>query len=116
MDAGDLDMALGDDESLVASQPEQGDGRQQLARGGWGMLVFVLGVACGITAAIFMPGFLTDHGSVVLGIVLGALLFVLVVLSLVFVFRQPLWRWFFRRGEIEVTRFAAPLEIGRAHV
>lgn len=79
------------------------------ARAGLGVLLFVLGVACGIPAAIFMPGFLTDHGSVVLGIVLGAMLFVTVILSLAFVFREPLWRWIFRRTEVELTRFAGPL-------
>ncbi|MCZ4290040.1 pentapeptide repeat-containing protein [Hoeflea alexandrii] len=108
MDAGDLDMALGDDESLSAAEAPR-PAAQRGVRTGWGALVFLLGVASGVPVAIFMPGFLSDHGSVVLGIVLGALLFVLVVLSLIFVFRQPLWRWFFRRGEIEVTRFAGPL-------
>jgi len=108
MDAGDLDAMLGDDErgSPVLNSTPARDWRY---RGGSAMLVFIIGVACGIPVAIFMPGFLTDHGSVVLGIVLGAFLFVTVVLSLIFVFRQPLWRWVFQRTEIEVTRFAGPL-------
>ncbi|OCW58619.1 hypothetical protein AWJ14_05630 [Hoeflea olei] len=108
MDAGDLDAALGDDETgraAVTVKPARDGG----FAGASALLVFVIGLACGIPAAIFMPGFLTDHGSVVLGIVLGAFLFVTVVLSLVFVFRQPLWRWVFKRTEIEVTRFAGPL-------
>ncbi|MEM5474307.1 pentapeptide repeat-containing protein [Hoeflea sp. AS60] len=109
MDAGDLDALLGDDEKASTQASINQSGARRSARAGWGMLVFVLGVACGIPAAIFMPGFLTDHGSVVLGIVLGALLFVLVILSLIFVFRQPLWRWVFKRSEVEVTRFAGPL-------
>lgn len=109
MDAGDLDAVLGENESPSALEPVDQTGTGRGARAGWGMLVFVLGVACGIPAAIFMPGFLTDHGSVVLGIVLGALLFTLVVLSLIFVFRQPLWRWVFQRSEVEMTRFAGPL-------
>ncbi|MBU2484096.1 MAG: pentapeptide repeat-containing protein [Alphaproteobacteria bacterium] len=109
MDAGDLDVALGDDESLSAAKDPRPAAAHRGVRTGWGALVFMLGVACGIPVAIFMPGFLSDHGSVVLGIVLGALLFVLVVLSLIFVFRQPLWRWLFRRTEVEVTRFAGPL-------
>lgn len=110
LDASDLDAELGDDDAAAMPRfsHSSNEGRG-FGRAGWGMLVFVLGVACGVPAAIFMPGFLTDHGSVVLGIILGALLFVLVVLSLVFVFRQPLWRWMFRRTEIEVTRFAGPL-------
>lgn len=109
-DASDLDAALSDDEDAAGRQLEAGKERSRSAgRSGVGFLLFVLGVACGIPAAIFMPGFLSDHGSVVLGIILGALLFVLVILSLVFVFRQPLWRWMFRRSEIEVTRFAGPL-------
>lgn len=110
LDASDLDEALGDGDAATmlgdtARQEMQFGG----GRAGLGFLIFVLGIACGIPAAIFMPGFLSDHGSVVLGIILGALLFVLVILSLVFVFRQPLWRWMFRRSEIEVTRFAGPL-------
>lgn len=110
LDASDLDAELGDDDGAAMPRfsHSSNEGRG-FGRAGWGMLVFVLGVACGVPAAIFMPGFLTDHGSVVLGIILGALLFVLVVLSLVFVFRQPLWRWMFRRTEVEVTRFAGPL-------
>lgn len=105
MDVSDLDAVLDD----ADTPPELGGLRQPGTRTGWGMLVFVLGVACGVPVAIFMPGFLTDHGSVVLGIVLGALLFTLVILSLIFVFRQPLWRWVFQRSEIEVAQFAGPL-------
>lgn len=110
MDAGDLNAVLGDNTSRATAEPpmNQSEARRGV-RTGWGMLVFVLGVACGVPVAIFMPGFLSDHGSVVLGIVLGALLFALVILSLVFVFRQPLWRWVFQRSEVEVTRFAGPL-------
>ena len=110
MDAGDLNAVLGDNTSRATTEPpmNQSEARRGV-RTGWGMLVFVLGVACGVPVAIFMPGFLSDHGSVVLGIVLGALLFALVILSLVFVFRQPLWRWVFQRSEVEVTRFAGPL-------
>ena len=108
MDSVELDAGLDDEERPSFVEPRK-SASQRGARAGWGALVFVLGVACGIPAAIFMPGFLTDHGSVVLGIVLGALLFVLVVLSLIFVFRQPLWRWVFRRSEVEVTQFAGPL-------
>lgn len=110
IDASDLDEVLADADTatLLGDRPEP-EIRFGGARAGLGFLIFVLGIACGIPAAIFMPGFLSDHGSVVLGIILGALLFVLVILSLVFVFRQPLWRWLFRRSEIEVTRFAGPL-------
>ena len=105
MDASDLDAVLGDGDI----PPGTGGGSQRGTRAGWGMLVFVLGIACGVPVAFFMPGFLSDHGSVVLGIVLGALLFTLVILSLIFVFRQPLWRWVFQRTEVEVTQFAGPL-------
>ncbi|MDF1609610.1 pentapeptide repeat-containing protein [Hoeflea sp. YIM 152468] len=110
LDAMDLDAVLGDEENSALKPQASNQARARPAyRGGTAILVFVLGVACGIPAAIFMPGFLTDHGSVVLGIVLGALLFALVVLSLIFVFRQPLWRWVFQRTEVEVTQFAGPL-------
>lgn|GEM_PF-1891420 len=96
IDAGDLDAALGGDESRSAAiTGRQSPGRG--FRGGSAMLVFIIGVACGIPAAIFMPGFLSDHGSVMLGIVLGAFLFVTIALSMVFVLRQPLWRWLFQR-------------------
>ena len=108
MDAGDLDAAFGDDESRSAALTSKPPQHRRFV-GGSALLVFIIGVACGIPAAIFMPGFLTDHGSVVLGIVLGAFLFVTVVLALIFVFRQPLWRWVFKRTEVEVTRFASPL-------
>ncbi|MDP2119497.1 MAG: pentapeptide repeat-containing protein [Hoeflea sp.] len=108
MDASDLDAALGDDPRAPPASQAKPD-RDWRYRGGSAMLVFIIGVACGIPVAIFMPGFLTDHGSVVLGIVLGAFFFVTIVLSMIFVFRQPLWRWVFQRTEVEVTRFAGPL-------
>ncbi|MCY0096072.1 pentapeptide repeat-containing protein [Hoeflea ulvae] len=108
IDGAEQDAASGNDRGRsTAVTGEASQGRR--FHGGSAMIVFVLGVACGVPAAIFMPGFLSEHGSVVLGIVLGAILFVTVVLSLVFVFRQPLWRWLFQRTEIEVTRFAGPL-------
>lgn len=108
MDAGDLDAALGDDDSRSAMLAGTQSPRNRF-QGGSAILVFIIGVACGIPAAIFMPGFLSDHGSVVLGIVLGAFLFVTIVLSVAFVLRQPLWRWLFQRTEVEVTKFAGPL-------
>ncbi|KGF67073.1 hypothetical protein LL06_24355 [Hoeflea sp. BAL378] len=108
METGDLNAPFRNDPGRPASmtlKPSPASG----FFGGSAVLVFIIGVACGIPAAIFMPGFISEHGSVVLGIVLGAFLFVTIVLVLVFLFRQPLWRWLFKRTEIEVTRFASPL-------
>ena len=106
LDGGEPDRGRGESRpAVVTGRPSPGNG----SRGWSAMLVFVIGVACGIPAAIFMPGFFADHGSVVLGIVLGAFLFITIVLAMVFVFREPLWRWLFQRTEVEVTRFARPL-------
>tara|TARA_R110002020_G_scaffold137805_4_gene307446 strand:- start:266 stop:1927 length:1662 start_codon:yes stop_codon:yes gene_type:complete len=108
MDAGDLDAVLGSDGRRPAPLTDTPSSDSGFV-GGSALLVFIIGVACGIPAAIFMPGFISDHGSVVLGIVLGAFLFVTVVLVMVFAFRQQLWRFVFQRTEVEVTRFAGPL-------
>jgi len=85
------------------------DERRPGYRAGISFMLFSLGIACGVPAALFMPSFLTDYGTAVLSIVLGALLFATVLMTLVFVFREPIWRILFQRSEIEISKFAGPL-------
>lgn len=74
-----------------------------------GLFLFCIGIACGVPAALFLPTFLADYGTAVLSIVLGAMLFATVLMVIIFIFREPIWHYLFRRTEIQVSQFAAPL-------
>jgi uncharacterized protein YjbI with pentapeptide repeats len=72
-------------------------------------LVFAIGIACGVPAALFLPTFLSDYGAAVLSIILGAMLFAAILMAILFIFRAALFRWLFKRSEVEISRFAGPL-------
>lgn len=73
------------------------------------VLVFMIGIACGVPAALFMPTFLSDYGAAVLSIILGAMLFAVILMVMLFIFRAALFRWLFKRSEVEISKFAGPL-------
>ncbi len=84
-------------------------------RAGFGFILFLLGVAVGAPFAVFFPDFLSENGRGIVLLILGAMLFVLLVFAVVFILREPIWRFIFRRGEIELARFAGPLaDVARA--
>ncbi|UYO00806.1 MAG: pentapeptide repeat-containing protein [Devosia sp.] len=73
------------------------------------VLVFVLGVVTGFPLATTGVQFLTENLGQVLTVLLVLLLVALVIATLLFIFRKQIWGSLFRRGEIEMERFAQPL-------
>ncbi|CAN0461672.1 unnamed protein product, partial [Ectocarpus fasciculatus] len=52
-------------------------------RAGIGLLLFALGIACGLPVAIFLPNLLTGYGQSILSVIMGALLFATILLSII---------------------------------
>lgn len=75
----------------------------------FGLVVFVLGFVCGIPIAMFAPSMVADYGQLVITVILSVLFALALILSVVFALRDRIWRWLFRRSEIELSRFAGPL-------
>lgn len=74
-----------------------------------GFVVFVLGFVCGVPLAMFAPSLVAEYGRVVIGAVLFVLFAIALLLAVLFLLRDRIWRWAFRRGEIELWRLAEPL-------
>ena len=95
---------------IVSSGPEApADERRAGLQTALSLLIFAIGLACGVPAALFMPTFLSDYGAAVLSIVLGAMLFAVVLMAILFIFRASLFKWMFKRTEVEISKFAGPL-------
>ncbi len=108
-----IDNPEGGEESVtvvVSSPPETpADERRAGFQTAMIFLVFIIGIACGVPAALFLPTFLSDYGAAVLSIILGAMLFAVILMAMLFIFRAALFRWLFRRSEVEISKFAGPL-------
>ncbi|MAY63231.1 MAG: hypothetical protein CML29_13565 [Rhizobiales bacterium] len=95
---------------IVSSGPEApADERRAGFQTALSLLIFAIGLACGVPAALFMPTFLSDYGAAVLSIILGAMLFAVVLMAILFIFRASLFKWMFKRTEVEISKFAGPL-------
>ena len=95
---------------VVSSGPETPDDEKRASyQSALIFLVFMIGIACGVPAALFLPTFLSDYGAAVLAIILGAMLFAVILMVILFIFRASLFRWLFRRSEVEISKFAGPL-------
>jgi len=78
------------------------------------LVVFIIGVVVGFPLATFGVGFVTDNAGVVFGLLFGFLVLALVVAGVLMIFRRQIWQGLFKRGEVEMERFARPLsEVAR---
>lgn len=80
-----------------------------LAMAGIAIVVFVIGVVVGFPVATFGVEFLTQNAGMVFGLLFGFFVLVLLVAGVVLIFRQQIWQSLFKRGEVEMERFARPL-------
>ncbi|MGV3491728.1 MAG: pentapeptide repeat-containing protein [Devosia sp.] len=81
---------------------------------GIALVVFIIGVVVGFPIATFGVEFLTNNAGMVFGLLFGFLVLVLVIAAGVTIFRQQIWQGLFKRGEVEMERFARPLsEVAR---
>ncbi|MEL6201163.1 MAG: pentapeptide repeat-containing protein [Pseudomonadota bacterium] len=74
-----------------------------------GFVTFILGIALGIPLAFLAPSLVTEYGRFALAVILTVMFTMLLVLSILFLLRERLWQLIFRRGEVELKRFAEPL-------
>jgi uncharacterized protein YjbI with pentapeptide repeats len=96
-----------------------GRGRRKRKRGnsfstgrsgvGVGLMLFALGLFCGIPMAFFGFDYFVEYSAGVFGFLLGLLGTSIILMVLVLVFRRPIWQRLYSRGEIEVEKLAAPL-------
>ncbi|MCR9124392.1 MAG: pentapeptide repeat-containing protein [Phyllobacteriaceae bacterium] len=98
-------------DELPEGRPDGEPGYRYLPRRSFpfGLVVFVLGFVCGIPIAMFAPSMVADYGQLVITVILSVLFALALILSMVFALRDRIWRWLFRRSEIELSRFAGPL-------
>jgi hypothetical protein len=81
---------------------------------GIAVVVFIIGVVIGFPLATFGVEFVTNNSGAVFGILFGFLVLVLLVGGTVAIFRKQIWGMLFKRGEVEMERFARPLaEVAR---
>ncbi|MEO1747797.1 MAG: pentapeptide repeat-containing protein [Pseudomonadota bacterium] len=125
--AGDGDGSTGgdgiglDDVLRTAAQATGAAGaasefREELREGGstgfgiaLGFVTFLLGIALGIPLAFMAPNLVTEYGRFALAVILTVMFTMLLMLSILFLLRERLWQMIFRRGEVELKRFAEPL-------
>lgn len=85
-----------------------------VAMAGIAIVVFIIGVVVGFPVATFGVEFLTQNAGVVFGLLFGFFVLVLLIAGFVLIFRQQIWQSLFKRGEVEMERFARPLsEVAR---
>lgn len=85
-----------------------------MATMGIALVVFIIGVVVGFPLATFGVEFVTANGGLVFGLLFGFLVLVLVVTAILMIFRRQIWESLFKRGEVEMERFARPLsEVAR---
>lgn len=81
---------------------------------GISLVVFIIGVVIGFPLATFGVEFVTNNSGAVFGILFGFLVLILLVGGTVAIFRKQIWGMLFKRGEVEMERFARPLaEVAR---
>lgn len=76
---------------------------------GIALVVFVIGVVVGYPLATFGVEFLTSNAGMVFGVLFGFFVLVLVIAGTLMIFRKQIWESLFKRGEVEMERFARPL-------
>ena len=76
---------------------------------GLSIVVFLVGVVVGVPIANFGADVLVEYAGQVFGILFGVFLVVVIVASLVALFRRRIWGVVFKRAEFEMERFARPL-------
>jgi uncharacterized protein YjbI with pentapeptide repeats len=110
-----------DDKQAQETQPEA-DRPGERARAfnvamatlGAAVVVFTIGVVVGFPLATFGVEFVTTNGGLVFGLLFGFLVLALVVTAILMIFRRQIWQSLFKRGEVEMERFARPLsEVAR---
>lgn len=81
---------------------------------GIALVVFIIGVVIGFPLATFGVEFLTNNAGTVFGLLFGFFVLVLVGAGTLMIFRKQIWESLFKRGEVEMERFARPLsEVAR---
>ncbi len=73
------------------------------------VLVFVLGIVTGFPLATAGADAIASNLGFLLSILITLLVVAVGIIGVVFVFRNRIWTSLFRRGEIEVEKFAGPL-------
>lgn len=110
-----------DDKQGQATPPEMDRPGEQarafnaaVATLGIAVVVFIVGVVVGFPLSTFGVEFVTANSGLVFGLLFGFLVLVLVVTAVLMIFRRQIWESLFKRGEVEMERFARPLsEVAR---
>lgn len=85
-----------------------------MATFGIAVVVFIIGVVVGFPISTFGVEFVTENSGLVFGLLFGLLVIVLVIAAALMIFRRQIWESLFKRGEVEMERFARPLsEVAR---
>lgn len=79
------------------------------ARIGIALLIFALGLLCGIPVAMFGVDIIVDNAFVIFAVMFGLLLISAVLTAVIIAFRRPILQTVVRRSEVEMERFARPL-------
>jgi len=88
---------------------ERRSAMRDVANIGAGILLFVLGLVAGFPLATSGTGYIADNLGQIFSVVLTLLIVFLFIAAVIFIFRRQIWESLFRRGEIEIERFALPL-------
>lgn len=88
---------------------ERRSAMRDIANIGAGVLLFVLGLVTGFPLATSGTSYIADNLGQVFAVVLTLLVVFLFIAAVIFIFRRQIWEGLFRRGEIEIERFASPL-------
>lgn len=76
---------------------------------GIGVVVFALGLACGVPVALFAPNLIDQHGGTAFAAILIVLVAAALTLAILYLLRGPIFRWLLRRIGVEVRDLSAPL-------
>ncbi|HHI89173.1 MAG TPA: pentapeptide repeat-containing protein, partial [Hellea balneolensis] len=76
---------------------------------GVGLMLFILGLACGLPLAMLGFDSFVKYSAAFYGFLLGLLGTSIALLILILIFRRPIWQRLYNRGEVEVERLAEPL-------
>jgi len=98
-----------DEGAKEQAKVERRSAMRDVANIGAGSLLFVLGIVAGFPLATSGTGYIADNLGQVFSVVLTLLVVFLVIAALIFIFRRQIWEGLFRRGEIEIERFASPM-------
>lgn len=82
---------------------------------GVAVVLFALGVLCGVPVALFGLEFFIDNAVIIFGLLFGLLVLAALVTALIVAFRRPILRTVVKRSELEMARFARPLAMVARH-